>query len=138
MAFAHLEKGVSEMIPGWQVEAYERLSAAVVRSVVNEYKKALRKSDRLGFVCDEQKKAEEWLLSKWGQFLSHDMGEYILERCQNTYKSSKSKARKNMLPDDVQKKMCNDYKSGMRISHISQKYKASITQVHTALRRWGT
>ena len=120
------------------MEAYERLSAAIVKSVVNDYQKALRKSDRLGFVCDEQKKAEEWLLSTWGQLLSGDNGEYILERCQNTYKAKKSNARKNMLPDDVQKKMCDDYKSGMRVAHISKKYKASTTQVHTALRRWGT
>ena len=126
------------MIPGWQMEAYERLRTEIVRSAVNDYSKALRKSDRLGHVCEEQTKLEAWFLSKWGQLLSGDNGEYILERCQNTYKARKIKTGKKMLPDEVQKKICADYKSGTRLSHISQKYKVSITKIQTALRRWGT
>ena len=126
------------MVPGWQMAAYERLRAEIVKSAVNDYLKALRKSDRLGRVCEEQTKLEDWFVSKWGQFLSGDNGEYILERCQNTYKSRKIKTGKKMLPDDVQKKICADYKSGMRILHISQKYKVSINRIQTALRRWGT
>ena len=126
------------MIPGWQMEAYERLRAEIVKSAVNDYLKALRKSDRLGHVCDEQTKLEDWFVSKWGQFLSGDNGEYILERCRNNYKPRVYRNGRKMLPDDVQKKICADYKSGMRLLHISQKYKVSINRIQTALRRWGT
>ena len=126
------------MVPGWQMAAYERLRAEIVKSAVNDYLKALRKSDRLGHVCDEQTKLEDWFVSKWGQFLSGDNGEYILERCRNNYKPRVYRNGRKMLPDDVQKKICADYKSGMRLLHISQKYKVSINRIQTALRRWGT
>ena len=72
------------MVPGWQMEAYERLRTEIVRSVVKDLEKAVRKSKRQGAICDEQKRLEGWLRSKWGQFLSGDNGEYIIERCRNT------------------------------------------------------
>ena len=74
------------MVPGWEMEAYERLRIEIVKSVVKDLKKAMRKSDRLGFVCGEQKNLEKWFLSKWGQFLCGDKGEYIIEKCLKTYK----------------------------------------------------
>ena len=126
------------MLPEWQIEACERLREAIVRSAVNDYSKALRKSDRLGFVCDEQKKLEAWFVSKWGQFLSGDTGEYILERCRKDYKPRVHRNGHKTLPDDVQKKICADYKSGMRVVHIKKKYKVSDDKIQTALRRWGT
>lgn len=72
------------MIPGWQMEAYERLRTEIVRSVVKDLERAVRKSERQGAVCDEQKALEKWLRSKWGQLLSGDNGEYIIERCRQT------------------------------------------------------
>ena len=69
------------MMPGWRIEAYERLRVEIVRSVVRDLEKAIRKSNRQGAICEEQKSLERWLLSKWGQFLSGDNGEYIIERC---------------------------------------------------------
>ena len=125
------------MVPGWQMAAYERLRAEIVKSAVNDYSKALRKSDRLGHICEEQKNLEDWFLSKWGQFLSGDNGKYILERCQKSYKPRVHRNGRKMLPDDVQKKICADYKNGMGALKISQKYKISISRVHTALKRWG-
>lgn len=74
------------MIPEMQMEAYERLRAAVVKSAVEELKQAIRKSKRMGCVCEEQKKAEEWFRSKWGQFLCGEYGEYIINRCRENYK----------------------------------------------------
>ena len=71
------------MMPGWQIEAYERLRTEIVRSVVKDLEKAVRKSKRQGTICDEQKNLEMWFLSKWGQLLSEDNGEYIIERCRH-------------------------------------------------------
>ena len=68
-------------MPAWEIEAYERLRTEIVRSVVKDLEKAVKKSERQGSVCGEQKKLEKWLLSKWGQMLSGDNGEYIIERC---------------------------------------------------------
>ena len=72
------------MMPGWQIEAYERLRTEIVRSAADDYKKALKKSDWLGEVCEEQEKLERWFLSPWGQALSGDNGEYIIEKCRKT------------------------------------------------------
>ena len=72
------------MMPGWEMEAYERLRTEIVRAVVFDLKKAIRKSNRAGAICEEQKELEKWLLSKWGQLLSGDNGEYIIERCRKT------------------------------------------------------
>ena len=72
------------MIPEWQMEAYERLRTEIVRSVVKDLEKAIRKSNRQGAICEEQIRLEKWLRSKWGQFLSGDNGEYIIERCRRT------------------------------------------------------
>lgn len=72
------------MIPGWKMAAYDRLRTEIVRSVVKDLKKAMRKSARLGLVCDEQKNLEKWFLSKWGQFLCEDRGEYIIEKCRQS------------------------------------------------------
>ena len=71
------------MIPGWQMEAYERLRTEVVRSAVKDLEKAIKKSKRQGSICNEQIALERWFLSKWGQLLSGDNGEYIIERCRN-------------------------------------------------------
>ena len=126
------------MVPEWKMAAYERLRAEIVKSAAHDYQKALRKSDRLGFICEEQTKLEDWFLSKWGQFLSGDNGEYIVERCRKTYKARKFKTSKNKLPDDVQKKICEDYKNGMRLVDISKKHKVHVQTISTALLRWGT
>ena len=125
------------MVPEWQMEAYERLRAEIVRRAVNDYMKALRKSDRLGYVCEEETNLEKWFFTKWGQFLSGDNGEYILERCKSTYKPRVYKNGHKTLPDDVQKKICADYKDGMRLVEISKKYSVSVSRVETALRKWG-
>ena len=69
------------MMPEWQVDAYNRLRTEIVRSAVRDYEKAIRKSIRQGEVCEEQESLEKWFRSKWGQFLSGDNGEYIIERC---------------------------------------------------------
>lgn len=124
------------MIPGWQMEAYERLRTEIVKAAVYDYKKALRKSDRLGVVCGEQINLEKWFLSSWGQMLSGDNGEFIIEKCRKTYKPRAYIKRKGTLPEDVQRNVCADYQQGMKFKEIHRKYGISHTQFETILRRW--
>ncbi len=125
------------MIPGWQMEAYERLRTEIVRSAVKDLRAAMRKSDRIGHVCDEQTNLEAWFLSKWGQFLCENRGKYIVERCRETYKGSKPKQSKQRIPDDIQRKICEDYKNGLRYRHLLQRYGISSATLYGILRRWG-
>ena len=124
------------MIPEWQIEAYERIRVEIIRSAVYDLQKAMRKSDRIGFVCTEQKKLEAWFLSKWGQMLCGDNGEYILNQCRKTYKTNISKKGKQRITDDVQQKICADYKGGMRYKAVLQKYNISPQTLYDILRRW--
>lgn len=124
------------MIPGWQMEGYERLRTEVVKSAVKDYQNALRKSNRLGAVCAEQRKLEKWFLSKWGQLLSGDNGEYIIEKCQETYKTSASKKGKKNITDDVQKRIYEEYKNGARYKSIIQRYGITHQTLYNIVRRW--
>lgn len=123
------------MIPGWQMEAYERLRAEIVRAAVYDLKKAMRKSDRLGCVCNEQKNLEKWFLSKWGQFLCEDRGEYIIEKCRQTYKRHVPE-KKSRIPEETQKAICADYKSGMLARDIFTKYGIDTRLLHIIIDRW--
>lgn len=132
------------MIPGWQMEAYEKLRTEIVRSAVFDYKKALKKSDRLGVVCDEQRKLERWFMSKWGQLLTGDNGEYIMTKCQETYKcktpyvkahGEHAKKRRGMT-DEQQKRIYEDFKNGVRYKAILQKYNIGATTLYNIVRRW--
>jgi hypothetical protein len=131
------------MIPGWQMEAYERLRTEIVRSAVFDYKKDLRKSEKLGVICGEQKKLERWFLSKWGQMLTGDNGRYIIEKCRQSYKISTPYARyasnaekKKGIAEDVQKRIYEDYRNGVRYKAIIQKYGISTTKLYDIVRRW--
>lgn len=124
------------MVPGWQMEAYERIRVEVVKSAVKDLKKAMRKSDRLGCVCNEQKSLEKWFLSKWGQFLCEDRGEYIIDRCRKTYKHRVLDGRKPMLTEEQEIAICEDYKSGMLSSEIFTKYGIKSRHLEAILKRW--
>ena len=102
------------MMPEWQIEACNRLRIEIVMSAVSDYKRALKKSDRLGTICEEQKRLERWLLCPWGQALSGDNGEYIIEKCHKTYKTGTHKNGKPRMPDDLQKKIYEEYISGTK------------------------
>lgn len=121
--------------------AYERLRTEIVRSAVFDLKKALRKSERLGVVCDEQRKLERWFLSQWGQMLSGDNGEYIIEQCRKSYKRSTPYAsvragKRKRMTDDMQKRIYEDYTNGVRYKTIIQKYGISSTKLYDIVRRW--
>ena len=124
------------MIPGWQMAAFERLRVGIVKSVVDDLHKAMRKTERLGFVCDEQIELEKWFLSKWGQLLCENRGQYILERCKATYTPRSSKARKQVLSNDEERRLYMDFKSGMKLREIMRKYKLKDKTVYAIIRRW--
>lgn len=122
------------MIPGWQMAAYERLQEEIVKSAVTDLKKAIRKSKRLGAICEEQIRLEKWFLSKWGQLLSCDSGEYIIEKCHQSYKIGPD-GRRSWVPDDVQKEIYLDFKKGMARKEIYKKYGVTVSQCRRIFRR---
>lgn len=125
------------MIPGWQMEAFERLRTEIVMSAVTDLKKALRKSNREGAVCKEQIKMERWFLSKWGQMLCENRGEYIIEKCHKTYKAPHGKLRALPMTQEVEDRAYADYKAGMPKKEVMQKHNITYYQYSQMLRRLG-
>lgn len=57
-------------------KGYERVREAIIHQAIYDYKKALRKRNG-GSI----KALEHWFLSEWGEALSGNNGEYIIEQC---------------------------------------------------------
>ena len=123
-------------MPGWQIEAYERLRIQIVKSAVTDLKRAIRKSVRLGEVCDEQKKLEGWFLTKWGQMLSGDNGELIIEKCHNEHKDKFARKARWKTSEETQKSILDDYQNGVSRREILKKYGITIPQYEKVLRTW--
>ena len=68
-------------VPEWQYDFYDRLRTEILKVAVDDYKTAIRKSKRLGEKCTQEQALENFFLGEWGQLLSNDHGEYIVERC---------------------------------------------------------
>lgn len=58
---------------------YERVAAAILRQAVRDYKVALLKNYPSSIA-----KLERFFLGEWGQFLSSNHGEYIIEQCRKS------------------------------------------------------
>ena len=58
---------------------YVLLAAAIVRQAMKDYTAALRQRNYHGI-----KECERFFLSEWGQALSNNHGEYIIEHCKKT------------------------------------------------------
>lgn len=125
------------MMEGWQIAAYERLQTEIVKSAVDDLRKAIRKSKRLGYVCEEQTNLEKWFMSPWGQLLSGGNGGYIIEKCQQTYRTRSHGNGKNTLADDVEKEIYLDFKKGMARKDVCKKYGITRHKYYRILRRWG-
>ena len=125
------------MIPGWQMEAYERLREEIVRQAANDLKRALRKSAREGYKCHEQIAMERWFLSKWGQMLCEDMGERIIELCHRNYKAANGKLRSAPMTEETEERAYRDYKAGMTQAEITKKHNITRYQYFQMLRRRG-
>ena len=117
--------------------AYERLRIEIVRSVVIDLKRALRKSDKEGAICNEQIAMERWLLSKWGQILSGDRGEYIIEQCHKNYTRAHGKLRAAPMTKETEDKAYRDYKAGLSKKEITEKHNITSYQYCQMLRRRG-
>ena len=118
-----------------EVDFYMTLRAEVIKLAIVDLKKAMRKSDRLGYVCKEQESLEKWLLSPWGQALSDDNGKQIIALCRKTYNQG-GLERDMLVSDDIAQKMAADYKGGMPRLAIARKYGVADGIVATALRKW--
>ena len=118
-----------------EFDFYMTLRAEVVRLAIDDLKKAMRKSDRLGYVCDAQRNLEKWFLSRWGQALSDDNGERIIEMCRRTYKRGAGE-RPLPISDDIARKICADYKGGMSMEKLGEKYGLTVPIVDRTLRQW--
>ena len=116
---------------------YERLRTEIVRAAVTDYKRALRKSRRAGYVSDEQIQLEKWFLSKWGQLLSGYNGEYIIERCRRTYRAYDRKLHASPISPEVEKKAHQDYKAGLSRDEIMEKHNITRFQYFQMLKRYG-
>ena len=119
------------------MEGVERLRIEIVKSAVDDYRKALKKSDRIGEVCKEQLSLENWFLSPWGQQLSGDNGELIIEKCRSNYKNvHNNKARQQLLKKDTQRKIYEEYINGVKYKAILERYKISSTMLYNIVKRW--
>ena len=118
------------------MEAYERLRTEIVKSAVSDYRKALKKTDRIGAVCREQRALERWFLSPWGQMLSGDNGELIIEKCRGSYKGKPKTRHPRHLDEETQKKLYHDYVSGVRYKDLMQKYKIASKTLYSIVKRW--
>ena len=125
------------MVPEWKMEAYERLRREIVRHAVDDLKRAMKKSDRLGYVCVEQENLEEWFLSPWGQTLCFNNGEYIIEKCLETYKQLESRKNgRKPIPESKQKEVYDAYIDGVSALKIMKKYKLTEYQFKRIVREW--
>ena len=125
------------MIPSWQMAAYERLRNEVVRQAVNDLKIALRRSAREGAVCGEQRRLERWFLSKWGQTLCENQGQYIIDRCHRDYKAYNGKMRAAPMTPEKEEKAYRDFKAGMTKKEIVKKHNITDYQYYQMLWRRG-
>lgn len=123
------------MIPEWQMEGYQRLRTEIVKDAVNDYHKALKKSDRIGEICREQTALEHWFLSPWGQILSGDNGELIIEKCRANYKTIPNSKAREFIPQDIQMQIYEDYKE-IGYKAVLKRYKISQKSLYAIVRRW--
>ena len=121
----------------WEIDGYERLRTEIVKVAVFDLKKAMRKSNKLGYVCEAQENLEKWFLSKWGQILSGDNGEYIIEKCSQTYNTGNGKKKADKISPEVEERAYIDWKAGMTKKEIMKKHGITSYQYFNMLRRHG-
>ena len=62
---------------------YELIRVAILRQAVSDYKAAVRKLE-----YRQMARLEHFFLSDWGQLLSYDHGEYIIDHCKRIVRMS--------------------------------------------------
>lgn len=124
------------MIPEWQMEAYERLRTEVVRSAVQDYKHALRKSAKEGRKCDKEKALERFFLSGWGQLLSGDNGEVIIEKCREDFAYVPHPRSNKKMSEETEILICEEYHKGMTIRAVAKKYGVCQETAARCIKKW--
>lgn len=61
------------------MDGYERLQIAILQQAIKDYKTALKKNSYYS-----KRSLERWFLSDWGEMLSNNNGELIIEKCQKS------------------------------------------------------
>ena len=64
---------------------YTEIRAAILRQAVKDYKKALELRNYA-----ERSKLERFFLGEWGQWLSDNNGEYIIDKCKREVRYGRS------------------------------------------------
>ena len=77
---------------------YEDLRIAIVAKAVSDYRVALA-SDNERYI----KPLEKFFLSSWGQFLSGDNGEYIIDRCRAEVKPKRRTPKRTVKITPIEK-----------------------------------
>jgi hypothetical protein len=123
-------------VPEWQYPAYERLRTEIVRAAVEDYKAALRRSKSTGEKCSKEQALEKFFLSAWGQTLTGNNGEYIIELCRKDCRYTKSPMSRQKLSVEKQRELIADYLNGAKGADMAKKYGVSIETVYRCIRRW--
>ncbi len=124
------------MVPTWQWEGYERLRVAIMKTAVQDYKIALKKSDREGRKCEKEIALERFFLSAWGQFLSGDNGKLIIEKCRTAMRCTKNPRGRRKMTMDAQLDLYEDFIKGMTEKELSEKYGVCEESVRRYVHKW--
>lgn len=119
----------------WQLPGYEMLRIKIVQLAVTDYRVALRKSSLTGKKCAKEEELERFFLSRWGQALSGNNGQYIMDKC----KAEKYKKRSNadQRPDEEQIKIVEEYRSPTGGCDVCKKYNITQNDLYRYIARWG-
>jgi hypothetical protein len=123
-------------IPEWQMEGYERLRIEIVRAAVTDYKAALRRSAREGRKCDKEIALERFFLSGWGQALSGDNGQIIIDKCREDCRFVPSPKSRRKLSIETERAVCADYIKGMSIKELARKYEVATATIQRCIKQW--
>lgn len=123
-------------IPEWQFECYERLRIAIVSAAVQDYKAAIRKSKKDGRKCEKEVALERFFLSGWGQFLSGDNGQLIIEKCRADRRYVPHPRSHGKMSIEKELGVYEDFKNGMTQKEISKKYGICEATVQRCVKKW--
>ena len=123
-------------VPEWQYGFYERLRQEILKVAVDDYKTSIRKSKRIGYKCTQEQALENFFLGEWGQLLSNDHGEYIVERCRKDHRYVPSPKSRPQLTKEKQRELIADYLNGINRAELARKYGISERHVYRLVARW--
>ena len=123
-------------VPEWQYDFYLRLRQEILKVAVDDYKTAIRKSKRLGEKCTQEQALENFFLGEWGQLLSNDNGEYIVERCRKEHRYVPSTKSRPKLTQEKQRELAADFLNGYTRASLADKYGVGEETVSRCIERW--